>query len=113
MHEQFKTENQQLNVSRAAVFVHQWLFVQLCECFYCIHSFLKMNCIRENISTDFSRKKCRSHKLKTFATEMEVILQGANLESQEDHTVDSILKETSKIKEHGHGSETVLFKTTL
>ena len=74
MDEQFKPEDQRLSVSRVAVFVQQWLFVQLFECFYSIHSFLKMNCIRENVSTDFSHKKYRSHKLKTFATEMEVTL---------------------------------------
>lgn len=72
-----------------------------------------MNGSRENVSTDFSPKKYRSHKLKTFVIEIETMLKEANLESQEYQTMYSIMKETSKIKEPGHGSETVFLKTAL
>lgn len=66
-----------------------------------------MNCIGKNDRIDINNEKQRSHKLKAFVTEMENVGHTLNWESwaSRGSTVDSIMKETSKIKERVCGSE--------
>lgn len=55
----------------------------------------------KNDRIDINSEKQRSHKLKAFVTEMKGIGHTLNWESRASRgsTVDSIMKETSKIKE--------------
>lgn len=99
-------KSQQFNVSSG------WLFNYL-NASSCIHSLLKMNGSREMSVLDFSPKKYRSHKLKTFVTEKPCFGLAKSWVSRGSDYVFNYEGNKQKIKEPGHGSEIVLLKTAL